>query len=140
MARRLKTVMMAVPPLRALLCDDEPSSLLAVSVILDRCGFTVVDETSSASAAITVAQRARPDVVVVDLALAGFRGLRVVSALEAAAPGCAVLVVAPFPSLFQAALDAGAYACCTKADLRILEQALHQLGVMPDGNCRCGLN
>lgn len=76
----------------------------------------------------------------VDLALTGVLGLKVVPALHAKAPGTAVFVVPPFARLRQPARYAGAVDLLDFADPQILERQLHRLNPVPLLSCRCGLH
>lgn len=114
---------------RGLVCDDDASSRRAVEAILERCGFHVVASVASAAEALVAAELSAPDVIVLDLALTGDLGLRVIAALRAADAGCAVVVLSAFTSLRGPALDAGAYdfVADAGADLRELEGCLRRL-------------
>ncbi|MGH9284654.1 MAG: response regulator [Acidimicrobiales bacterium] len=106
-----------------MVCDDEPIVRSAVRAVLERCGF-VVGTAGSADAAVQAATAEPPDAIVVDLDLSGDRGVRLITALLQAAPGCAVVVVTTFTALRQAALDAGARVVIDRSDLRDLEPCL----------------
>lgn len=114
---------------RGLVCDDAPASRRAVEAILAGCGFEVVASVGSAAEALVATELSSPDVIVLDLALTGDLGLRVVAALRAAHSGCAVVVLSSFASLRRPALDAGAYdfVADAGADLRELEGCLRRL-------------
>jgi DNA-binding NarL/FixJ family response regulator len=64
------------------------------------------------------------DVVVVDLALAGSVGVRLVTVLRSAAPSCEVIVVSPLRDIDLASLEAGAAEVVHPTDLRPLATAL----------------
>ena len=121
---KLGPVASALPT--ALVCDDEPATTRAVEAILRRCGFDVLASAPSAAEALRAAAGG-VDVVVVDLALTGDRGLGVIEAFHAARPGCAVVVLSPFDSLHGPAMDAGAFAFVATwpADPHDLERCLH---------------
>ncbi len=91
------------------------------------CGFEEIEEVGSATAAIEVATRTRPDAIVVDIELAGRRGVGIIAELLTAVPGCAIIVMSPFDALRFPALEAGAYACLGKSDLRELRRCLTRL-------------
>ncbi|MGH9177372.1 MAG: response regulator [Acidimicrobiales bacterium] len=114
---------------RALICDDDESTSHALGAILPRCGFEVVATVESFGAALVEAALARPDVVVVELATAGDLGVHVVDAIEAALPGCAIVVLSPFEALRASLLEAGAYDVVSNAerDLRDLQRCLVRL-------------
>lgn len=118
--------MSVVRPL-GMCCHDDPGTARAIRLILDRCGFEVVADTHTAAEAVVAAAGVRPDVVVLDLDLAGTLGLGVVAALQAASPGSEVVVLSAFDTMRPAALAAGAHELVTTADLRDLERALSAL-------------
>lgn len=124
----------------ALVLQDDVRTRVAMRCMLHRCGFSVVSEVATAREALNVAASIRPRVVVVDLALTGELGLRVVPALHDASPGVAVYVVSAFPRLRQPALHAGAAELVDFEDPRVLERQLHRLNPVPSLVCRCGLN
>ncbi|GGL10422.1 response regulator transcription factor [Mangrovihabitans endophyticus] len=63
-------------PVRALVVDDEPALVRAVSGYLQREGFTVA-AVGDGESALTAARTAAPDVVVLDLMLPGIDGIEV---------------------------------------------------------------
>jgi DNA-binding NarL/FixJ family response regulator len=111
---------------RALVCDDDPVTSRAVEAILRHCGFSVLPTVCSATEGIAAVTRDAPDLVVVDLATAGERGLGTVEMFGQAQPGCRIVVLSAFESLRLPALAAGAYAFLTTSasDLRDLERCL----------------
>ena len=125
------------PPRRALILEDDPALTLAVRVILERQGFEVVAVAESATAAIQGAERARPDALVVVLALSGVHGVRIVSALRAASPESAVAVLSPFPRLRRPAFEAGAAEVVEIEDLRYLGRWAQHFGEPPRSFCEC---
>ena len=120
----LRAVSSAVPT--ALVCDDEPAGRRAVEAILRRCGFAVITTALSATEGLKSATASPVDVVVVDLALTGERGLGMIQAFRQAQPDCAVVVLSPFESLRTPAMAAGAYAFVAtwRSDPQSLERCL----------------
>ncbi len=110
--------------LRGLIWEDDAGAQRAVESVMERCGFQVVAVVASAPLAMRVAQRRRPHVIVLDLALTGELGLKVVPQLTTAAPGVAVVVLSSFNTLEGAALEAGACELLDKSDMRQLERCL----------------
>lgn len=116
--------------LAAVICEDDT---LAATALVDTLnglyGFEVVALVTSGDDVVAATARTQPNVVVVDLALAGEAGLRIVAALREAAPGCAVvvLVASPFGRLRASAEDAGAMALVEMDDLRPLRRCLEQV-------------
>ena len=64
--------------MRAVVCDDDPTARLAVTEIVQEGDGEVVAETDRSGEAIDLIERFLPDVVVLDLALAGGSGVDVV--------------------------------------------------------------
>lgn len=111
----------------ALICEDDAAVAAAlVDTANGLFGFEVVAPVASGGEAIELSSTVQPDLVVIDVALFGERGLGTISALLDAAPGCAVVVVAqaPFASLRAAAIEAGAMALVELTDLRHLRAYL----------------
>ena len=121
----------------ALVVEDDEPTRFAMRCMLDRCGFTAITEVSTAREALEVAEMIRPRVIVVDLALTGLLGLKVVPALHASYPGAAVYIVSAFARLREAARYAGAADMFDFEDPRILERQLHLLNPQPAQLCRC---
>ena len=111
----------------AVLCDDDPVECSAVTDQLMRAGCGLVVQTSSVVQLLDVVSRTMPDVLVLDLALAGIRGLDVVRDLHQASPTCAVIVLSSFVSLREDAVAAGARALVDVRDLRELDGVLATL-------------
>ena len=107
-------------------CDD-PSSRRAVTAIMARLGFEVAFLEGCVSDMLAQIGDLSPALVVFDLACSGSRGLAIVQDLQSAAPGCIVVLLAPFPGLRQSALVAGAYDLTGTDDLRGLERCLRRL-------------
>lgn len=123
-------------PAAALVCEDDPALAAALAhTIADLYGLRVAATVDACGAALAAAADLHPDLVVVNLALAGQRGLDVVAALQEAAPGCAVVVLAPpeFADLRFDAVAAGAITLVETCDLRPLQCSIERLThVHPD--------
>ena len=78
-------------------------------MIVERCGVEVVDIGGGMGDVVERVRPLRPDLIVLELALAGTAGLDIVPALLAAVPGTAVVLVSPFDALRDAARRAGAH-------------------------------
>ena len=65
----------------AIVVDDEPITRLDLSQLLGELGFAVVGEAADGFDAIELCRRHRPDVVIMDLMLAGMDGLEVLEEL-----------------------------------------------------------
>lgn len=118
--------------LAAVVCEDDAALAAAlVDTLHGLYGFDVVASVECGDDAVSAVAAAAPDVVVVDLALAGEAGLGVVPALRAAAPECAVVVIVPdgFAALRAPAHAFGAMALVEQGDLRPLRRCLEALHV-----------
>jgi DNA-binding NarL/FixJ family response regulator len=105
---------MSAPPLaasvRVVVCDDHGDMRAALRTILESAGVTVVGEAGDGDAAVRVARRERPDVVLMDVRMPGRDGIAATSEIVTGDPGAAVLVLTTFDdddALFGA-LAAGA--------------------------------
>ncbi|MDQ4129798.1 MAG: response regulator [Actinomycetota bacterium] len=116
-----------VLPLRAILCHDDPGMRRVIAAHLERAGFAVAGETDRGADAIRLAVEVQPHVAIIHLALLGTLGLRLIPAIDAAAPGCLVIGISPLDTLIRAALDAGARAVVAENDLRGLATELEAI-------------
>ncbi|MDQ3931887.1 MAG: hypothetical protein M3252_03490 [Actinomycetota bacterium] len=89
----------------------------AVAATIERAGFVLVGKTERGLEAVGLAGDVRPDVAVIHLALLGTLGLRLIPTLQAAAPGCLVVVLSPLDTLVVPALEAGAHAVVAENDV-----------------------
>ena len=122
----LRPVTGTAPALRTIVYDGEASSCRAVSAVAEAAGAAVV-AVSKATPDLAQVRAVRPDVVVLELALAGARGLGIVPALLGALPQCAIILLSPFDTLRESALDAGAYDLVGKDDLHDLGLCFRRL-------------
>ncbi|MDH3496846.1 MAG: response regulator transcription factor [Gemmatimonadota bacterium] len=84
-------------PIRVLVVDDHAIVRQGIRQVLEGAdGFTVVAEAGDGSAAMTLAQRERPDVVVLDVSLPGGSGLEVAKLLKRALPATRVLMLSVY--------------------------------------------
>jgi DNA-binding NarL/FixJ family response regulator len=104
-------------PIDVVLVEDNDIFREALELML---GVTpdvrVVAAVADGESALTVCPELRPDVVLLDYRLPGLDGVETTSALRAAAPDTAVVVLtaAAESGEVQALYDAGAVACLTK--------------------------
>ena len=99
---------------RILVVDDEPQILRALAANLKARGYAV-DLAGTGEAALTLAQRHRPDAVILDLGLPGIDGLEVIEGLRGWTDvPIVVLSVREREAEKVAALDAGADDYVTK--------------------------
>ena len=96
---------------RVLVVDDHPVVRHGLRTFLSsREGIDVVGEAGSGEAAVTEAERLRPDVVLLDLVMPGAGGVAAIRRLRSLLPGVQVLVLTSFSSEEQVipAVQAGA--------------------------------
>lgn len=125
---------------RALVCEDDPVVAAAlVDTINGLFGIAVLATLSSGAETVAAAAGARPDLVVVDLALADGWGLAIVPRLREVAPGTPVVVLVPepFAGLRAEAVAMGAMALIDLSDLRPLRGCLTQVRAMAHAGAGC---
>ena len=105
-------------------CDHDPHRWRAVVALLTGSGCTIVGSASRAAEVLHVVRSVGPDVVVLDLTVAGERGVSFVHDLHAAAPSCDVVVLTPLDTLAPALVAAGAKEILPADDLRGLVVAV----------------
>jgi two-component system KDP operon response regulator KdpE len=99
---------------RVLVVDDEEPFVRALGIILRARGYQI-DTASAGGAALELAARAHPDVVILDLGLPGMDGLDVLRALRAWSAVPVIVLSARHDEVTKvAALDAGADDYVTK--------------------------
>ncbi len=114
----------------AVICEDDPGLANALAAAVTHLyGLRVAAAVASAAEAIAATAVAQPDLVVIDLALAGELGLGVIAALHEAAPGCSVVVVVrpAFVGLQAEAVASGAMTLIESSDLRALQCCIEHL-------------
>jgi DNA-binding NarL/FixJ family response regulator len=118
-------------PLRVLVADDHPLFRAGVRALLETVPDTeVVGVAASGDEAVALAERLRPDVVLMDLQMPG-GGIEATRRVLAARPGAAVLVVTMFEDDYSvfAAMRAGARGYVLKdADEEDLLRAVRAVG------------
>ncbi|MFF9131407.1 response regulator [Streptomyces sp. NPDC014806] len=98
--------------IRVLIADDQPLVRRGLSLILSPDpAFEVVGEAEDGAQAVALAQRLRPDVVVMDIRMPTLDGVGATEELARVLPGCRVLALSTFDmdEYVVAALRAGAY-------------------------------
>ena len=70
-----------MPSRKVLIVEDDPDQAAALAIHLEQSGYTVV-KASDTSAAIPVATRENPDVILLDLGLPGGGGLTVLARIR----------------------------------------------------------
>jgi two-component system nitrate/nitrite response regulator NarP len=93
-----------------LIGDDEDIRNLLEAVLNHQRHFEVVGEACDGDEAVALARRLQPNAVVLDLALSGLDGLRILPLLRLAAPETKIVVYTSFadPLTLAAVLRAGA--------------------------------
>lgn len=106
--------------------DDEIQSVLAIFLGLHELGFEIVGSVGRAGDALSYAKYQRPDVVVLDLALAGVAGLEVAEYLLERQPDLPIVVYSGHlhPSMVAEAERIGIRECVDKSDIGRLATAL----------------
>ena len=115
---------------RCLLADDHPALLAAVGDYLADSGFELVGVASDGAAAVSLAERLRPDVAVVDLRMPRLSGRELIERLRESSPDTkiAVYTAEADERLVEEALGAGAAAVVLKeAPLPDLVRALQAI-------------
>ncbi|HET9691232.1 MAG TPA: response regulator [Acidimicrobiales bacterium] len=114
---------------RIVLVDDAADLRTLMRITLERDGMEVVGEGGDGQAAIDLAGRLHPDVLVLDLAMPVMDGLEALPGVLAASPTTAVVVVSGFDdTLGPAAVAAGAAGyICKDAQLAELGKRLRAL-------------
>lgn len=78
---------------KVLIVDDHPAIRLAVRLLLERDGFTIVGEADNGVEALHIARQQVPDLVVLDIGIPKIDGLEVISRLKSLELGIKVLVL-----------------------------------------------
>lgn len=99
------------PPIRILLAEDHTLVRAGIRTLLNRLeGMEVVAEASDGQEAVKLARRENPDLVVMDIAMAGLNGLEATRRIRRESPDCRVLILSMHANeqyVYQA-LQAGA--------------------------------
>jgi two-component system response regulator DesR len=97
--------------IRVLLAEDQSMvrGALAALLTLER-DIEVVAEVARGDEVVTAAERARPDVALLDIEMPGMDGLTAAGELHRALPRCKVLILTTFgrPGFLRRAIDSGA--------------------------------
>lgn len=119
--------------LRLLLADDHPIVRAGLRELLRlESDFAIVGETNNRRDTIELAARLVPDVVITDLSLGGFSGLRLITELHEAQPASNVLVLTVHKEMeyVKGALSAGALGYVLKdANRADLVNAIRNVGI-----------
>ncbi len=98
---------MAVAEIRVLLADDHTLVREGLKILLEREGIRVIAEAADGHAALEAAERARPEVAVLDIAMPRLNGLEVARRLARLGIKTVLLSMYDRPEYVRAALEAG---------------------------------
>ncbi len=98
-----------------------------VTGLLSTLGYDVVAEVDLATDAVRVVELAKPELVVLDVALIGLSGIEAIPTILATSPESRIVVFSAFDTVRAEALAAGAVAVVDKSDPAGLEDALRRL-------------
>ncbi|MGA2410836.1 MAG: response regulator transcription factor [Candidatus Binataceae bacterium] len=105
--------------IRVLLADDHRVLLASLRALLERHGYVIVGEATTAEEALPLAARLHPQVVVMDLEMPGMGGLAALPRLRRIAPNSSVLILSAHdeePEVIEALSEAGAAGYLVKGD------------------------
>ncbi|RMH19178.1 MAG: DNA-binding response regulator [Acidobacteria bacterium] len=97
--------------IRVLLVDDHGVVRSGLSrLIRDQPDIEVVGEAKDAAAAVDLAERLQPDIVVLDIGLPGESGLQAIPKIQRACSGCRILMLTMYagPAYLREAIERGA--------------------------------
>lgn len=112
---------------KVLIVDDHPVIRLAIKLILEREGHTIIAETDNGVDALTIIKNQHPDLVILDIAIPKIDGLEVLARLSTVKPRPRVLILTSQPADLLAfrCMKAGAAGFVTKGDnLEELQRAV----------------
>jgi DNA-binding NarL/FixJ family response regulator len=107
---------MAEGGIRILIAEDNSLLRGVLRDALEEAGMAVVGEAADGLEAIAVAERERPDVVVMDMRMPSLDGIEATGQIAAAEWAMPVVVLSAYdePQMIEAALTAGAASCLKK--------------------------
>jgi DNA-binding NarL/FixJ family response regulator len=107
---------MAAGGIRILIAEDNSLLRGVLRDALEEAGMAVVGEAADGLEAIAVAERERPDVVVMDMRMPSLDGIEATGQIAAAEWAMPVVVLSAYdePQMIEAALTAGAASCLKK--------------------------
>lgn len=103
---------------KVLVVDDHPFIRSAVKVILKQEGFVVIAEAENGAEAVRLAQLHRPALIILDISMPKFDGLKVINRIVSLELPCKILVLTSQPVEFFAmrCMRAGASGFVSKAE------------------------
>ena len=119
-----------VDDVKVIVVDDTDHVRKMLVDMLELDGFNVVGEAASGDAAVTVAEKTEPDVIVMDYKMPGMDGLSAARAVRAARPEQAIILYTAYldAKLESEARTAGVALCIGKVEgLSQLERQITEL-------------
>jgi len=120
-----------MPSLRVLVVDDHSLVRAGLRALLEKLsGVTVIGEAGDGREALKLIEAAKPDLVLMDLAMPGFNGVEATARITRSSPDTRVIVVSVHgdPESVLAAIDAGASGYMSKdASFGELELAIRSV-------------
>ena len=102
-------------PVRVLIVDDNEDLRMTLRSILNMLNHTVAGEAKNGTQAIALAQRLKPDIIVMDVSMPGMDGITAARKIQAVQPTPVILLTAmDTPELVEQARDAGVVAYLVK--------------------------
>ncbi len=117
----------------AVICTDDDARAALLAWALTSCAFSSVHITQSYGAFLEVARTECADAALIDLALAGAQGVKVVSSVHAVAPATRVVLLSSFSSVRKAAMAHGAFDLIDPSDIAALQTSLRRMSSIPQG-------
>ena len=112
------------PLRRAVVCVADERLRVQLGHALEQAGFVTVAHVDRGIETLAAVADAEPDLVVVDVALVGTVGLRLIGMIKDLAPHTTAVALSPFATIDLAVLEAGADAVVPMDDLRALHELL----------------
>jgi CheY-like chemotaxis protein len=109
------------------ICDDQPEMREVLRLAPEGDGRRVGGETGLATGAITLCQSSKPDVLVLDLMLAGMSGLQAIPFIKAESPDTKIVVCSAYARHRSAARSLAVEAVVAKSGLDELRQVLKEI-------------
>lgn len=102
-------------PVRVLIVDDNEELRVTLRSILNMLNHTVAGEAENGTQAIALAQRLKPDIIVMDVSMPSMDGITAARKIQAVQPTPVILLTAmDTPDLVEQARDAGVVAYLVK--------------------------
>ena len=115
---------------RAIICDDDAVTRRLVAQLLATCDVPVIAETDGVANLLSIVGMAKPELVVLDLWLAGESGTSALPEIRRISARTAVVVYSAQDAWKGGALPEGAAAFVTKPDFDELRATIHRLTAM----------